>query len=158
MKSLFSYLLVIFAVLFWFFRIVVCLMYSMGEEFICVPYNLTLEIAILFLTIPSIIFVIRRNIISGVLYFGMYAAYFGTILYNYLTGISGLGTISTLDNATFIMMNSLGIVIPFFIFMDIAIQKSRFHPTEKNTDWYYENKKYDRKFDERADRNQYKIK
>lgn len=158
MKSLFSYLLVIFAIFFWLFRVAVCLMYSMGEQFICVPYDFNLELFILFFTIPSIIFIIRRNIVAGLLYFGVYTAYFGTILYNYMTGIGGVGTISSLDNASFIMMNCLGIVIPFLIFADIAIQKSRFHPTEKNTDWYYENEKYERKFDERADRNQYKIK
>lgn len=51
-----------------------------------------------------------------------------------------------------------GIVIPFLVFADIVIQKSRFHSADRDTDWYYENEKYDRKFDERADRNQYKIK
>lgn len=158
MKSLFSYLIVFLGILFWIFRIGVCLMYSMGEEFICVPYSLNLEVAILFLTIPCIIFIIRRNIVAGVLYFGIYTAYFGTILYNYLTGIGGEGTVSTLGSATFIMMNALGILIPTLTFLDIVIQKSHFHPLENNTDWYYKNEKYERKFDERADRNQYKIK
>ena len=61
-------------------------------------------------------------------------------------------------DSTSLIINALGVLIPFLVFFDVLIQKSRFHPTDRNTDWYYGNKKYDRKFDERADRNQYKIK
>ena len=85
MKSLFSYLITFCAVIYWIFRVVVSLMEATGKEFICQPLNSTIEIIILFLTIPSIIFVIRRNLIAATLYFAMYAAYFGTILYNGLT-------------------------------------------------------------------------
>ncbi len=51
-----------------------------------------------------------------------------------------------------------GIVIPFLVFSDVMLQKSGFSPANKNTAWYYENEKYDREYDARADRNQYKIK
>lgn len=158
MKSLFSYLIVMFAVMYWFFRVAVSLMYSMGQEFICQPLNETIEIAILFLTIPSIIFVIRRNIVAATLYFGMYAAYFGTILYNSLTGIPASEDPLSLNDTTAILFTALGVVIPLLVFLDIVIQKSRFQPKDRHTDWYYGNDKYDRQYDERADRNQYKIK
>lgn len=158
MKSLFSYFITILAVIYWFFRVMVSLMYSMGKEFICEPLDANIEIIILFLTIPSIIFIIRRNIIVATLYFGMYAAYFGSILYNSLTGIPAeFETWAFTDNIS-ILVTALGVIIPFLVFADIAIQKSRFQPKDRNTDWYYENKKYERKYDERADRNQYKIK
>ena len=158
MKSLFSYFIVFCAVIFWIFRIVVALMYSMQKEFICVPLNGTLEILILFLTIPCILVVIRRNFVGALLYFGMYAAYFGTILYNDLTQIlSETGNV-LLTSGTTVMADALGVVIPFLVFADIAIQKSGFNPDKFNADWYYENEKYDRQFDERADRNEYKIK
>lgn len=158
MKSLFSYFITILAVIYWGFRVAVSLMYSMGEDFICQPLNANLEIAILFLTIPSIIFIIRRNFIAATLYFGMYAAYFGTILFNSLTGVTVEQEVLTLTDSTSILINALGVIIPFLVFCDIAIQKSRFHPKDRNTDWYYENEKYDREYDERADRNHYKIK
>ena len=158
MKSLFSYLIIFIAVLYWIFRIIVSLFYSMGEEFICVPLNPTIEIAILFLTIPSIIFIIRRNLIAATLYFGMYAAYFGTILFNSLTKVSTETEILVFIDSTSIALTALGVIIPFLVFADVAIQKSRFNPSNRDTDWYYENEKYDREFDERADRNQYKIK
>lgn len=155
MKSLFSYLITFFAVIYWGFRVIVSLMYSAGHEFICQPLDETIEIAILFLTVPSIIFIIRRNIIAATLYFGMYAAYFGTIVFNSLTGLSD--ELITGDMLS-IAISAIGIIIPFLVFLDVAIQKSRFRPTDRNTDWYYGDSKYDRKFDERADRNQYKIK
>lgn len=158
MKSLFSYLIVILAIIYWGFRVVVSLLYSMGQEFICQPLNPTIEIAILFLTIPSIIFIFRRNVVAATLYFGMYAAYFGTILYNSFGNVSAEAENLVLTDATSIMISALGVVIPFFVFADIILQKSRFHSADRDTDWYYENEKYDRKFDERADRNQYKIK
>lgn len=158
MKSLFSYLIVILAIIYWGFRVVVSLLYSMGQEFICQPLNPTIEIAILFLTIPSIIFIFRRNVVAATLYFGMYAAYFGTILYNSFGNVSAEAENLVLTDATSIMISALGVVIPFLVFADIILQKSRFHSADRDTDWYYENEKYDRNFDERADRNQYKIK
>ena len=158
MKSLFSYLIVILAIIYWGFRVVVSLLYAMGQEFICQPLNANIEIAILFLTIPSIIFIFRRNVVAATLYFGMYAAYFGTILYNSFWNVSAETESLVLTDATSIMISALGIVIPFLVFADIILQKSRFHSADRDTDWYYENEKYDRNFDERADRNQYKIK
>lgn len=153
MKSLFSYLMIMFAVMYWIFRVIVSLMYSMGEEFMCKPINANIEIVILFLTIPSIIFIIRRNIIVATLYFGMYAAYFGTLLYDNIQNISGnlMGSIE-------VVVNLLGVVIPLLIFLDVFFHKTMYKTFDKQTDWYYTNEKYDREFDERADRNQYKIK
>lgn len=156
MKSLSSYFIMIIAVMYWVFRVIVSLMYAMGKDFICQPLDANLEIAILFLTIPSIIFAIRRNLIAATLYFGMYAAYFGTILYNGLTGEVG-ATLTTTDS-TSLFITGLGVIIPLFVFLDIVLQKSRFHTPDRKTDWYFENEKYDREFDKRADRNQYKIK
>ena len=158
MKSVFSYMIVMMAAMYWGFRVVVSLLYSMGVEFFCQPVNEGLEIFILFLTIPSIIFVIRRNIIAATLYLGMYASYFGTIVYNSLIVGATEGNVFALTDNASIVASIVGIIIPVLVFLDIVIQKSGFQPTEKNTDWYYENEKYDRKFDERADRNQYKIK
>ena len=44
------------------------------------------------------------------------------------------------------------------IFLDIFIQRNRFSPKDRNTDWFYNNEHFDRKMDSRADTNQYKIK
>ena len=158
MKIFSSYFIFIFAIFYWIFRIAVSLMYSMKMQFICTPLNPTIEIVILFLTIPCMIFIIKRNIIFATLYFGMYAAYFGTILYNSLAKISAETENLVFTDPISIFCTALGVIIPFLVFIDIVIQKSKFHPENLSTDWYYDNKKYDRKLDKRADTNQYKIK
>ena len=52
----------------------------------------------------------------------------------------------------------MGIVIPTLTFLDILFNKSRKGKGgDKNTDWFFTNKDYDREFDERSDRNQYRL-
>ena len=63
--SLFSYLITIFSVVFWFFRSIVCLMASMQMDFVCQPMNLNIEIGLLFATLPCMILIFKRNIIGG---------------------------------------------------------------------------------------------
>jgi len=158
MKSVYSYFIVILAVIYWIFRVIVSLMYSMGKEFICQPLDSGIEIIILFLTIPAIVFVIHRKIIPTTLYFGMYAAYFGTILYNSLTGMSAETETMAFADSTSILVTALGVIIPLLVFLDVLLQNKSLNPLESKTDWYFTNDKYEREFDERADRNQYKIK
>lgn len=51
----------------------------------------------------------------------------------------------------------VGIVIPIAAFFDVLLDKNRkANPIDKKTDWFYKNKEYDRKLDERADKNQYR--
>ena len=51
----------------------------------------------------------------------------------------------------------VGIAIPLFAFFDVLLDRNRkAHPTDKKTDWFYKNAEYDRKMDERADKNQYR--
>lgn len=41
---------------------------------------------------------------------------------------------------------------------DLILDKNRkAHPVDKKTDWFYKNKDFDRQYDERADKNQYKF-
>ena len=50
----------------------------------------------------------------------------------------------------------IGIIIPLLTFFDILLNKHRTAGKNvKKEDWFYANEEYDRKFDERADRNQY---
>lgn len=153
MKSLFSYLILIVAVMYWIFRVAVSFMYSLGHEFICMPYNVNIEIALLFLTVPCLALVMKKNVIAATLYFGMHAAYFGTVLYNSLMGVE------TFDfmNSTSLALTGMGVLIPFLVFCDVIIERNSGPVKNKNTDWYYTNDKYEREYDERADRNQYKI-
>ena len=158
MTSLFSYLITIFGVLFWFFRILVAYFATTGEPFLCEPLNTSFEIALLFLTIPCFILVFKRSIIGAIFYLGLYATYFGTAIFNtinnYAIEENGIGMVSGLD----LVFSIVGIVIPLLTFFDILFNKNRLSTSkDKDSDWYYKNEKYDRQMDERADRNQYKI-
>lgn len=61
MKNLTTYLFVMFMGMFWAFRIVVALLYSLGIDFITVPMDMNFEIILLFLTLISMILVVKRN-------------------------------------------------------------------------------------------------
>lgn len=51
----------------------------------------------------------------------------------------------------------VALVIPVAALFDVLVDKSRkVNPVDKQTDWFYKNKEYDRKLDERADKNQYR--
>ena len=50
-----------------------------------------------------------------------------------------------------------GLVLAIAAIFDVLLDKSRkANPVDKNTDWFYKNKDYDRKLDERADKNNYR--
>ena len=88
----------------------------------------------------------------------IYVSYFGTAIYNTMNNnvsSDGLNVSNSLDLAVSI----IGVIIPVLTFLDVLLNKNRksIIGGKKSTDWYYKNDDYDRKFDERADRNQYKI-
>lgn len=154
--ELISYLLTFLGVIFWFFRAIATLLYQLDVEFFATPINTNAEIAVLFLTLPCIILVVKRNIVGAACYLGLYATYFGTALYETIlsVGVSGLNVVNS-ANLIFIV---IGIIIPLLTFFDILFNKNRaLGKGAKREDWFYNNKDYDREFDERADRNQYKF-
>ena len=156
MVSLFSYLITFMAVLFWIFRVIVTIMFDWGKDFFAVPLNEYLEIAVIFATLPCLLLVIKRNIIGAAAYLGIYAAYFGTALYESITKINESG-VTIADSANLACVVA-GIVIAVLVFIDVLFNKNRsLGKSNKKADWFYDNKDYDREFDERADRNQYRI-
>ena len=152
MSSLISYLFTFLAIAFWGFRSIVALMASMQIDYWAQPYNLHYEIIILFLTIPCLVFVIKRNVFAAIIYLTMYVAYFGSEMYElFQAGISVTGSSQFL-------LDLFGIIIPLFTFFDILLNKNRVNlGLAMKSDWFYKNEQFDRKFDERADRNQYKF-
>lgn len=156
MTSLFSYLLTFLGVIFWVFRAITTVLYQLDVDFFATPINVNFEIFILFATLPCILLVIRRNIIGAAMYLALYVTYFGTALYEVIIGMQSGGV--TIVNTSNLFCVVLGIIIPVLTFFDILLNKNRKgFSGNKKTDWYYNNAKYDREMDERADRNQYKI-
>lgn len=110
----------------------------------------TIEIALLFFTLFTLVLVFKRKLLGGVLYFSSYLLYFGTDLYNNIANETG-------DYMTMLMC-IFGLVLAVAVLGDLLLNKNREanRQGDKKTDWYYRNKDYDRKFDERADKNNYR--
>lgn len=156
MTSMFSYLITMLGGIFWAFRVVVALLYSMQKDFPIQPLNATVEIILLFLTLICFIFIVKRRLIGGLVYFVSYGLYFGTDIYNQFTAITN-GQTEVVEYTT-IFVSIIGVIIPLLTVLDIAINKNRKSATRnKKTDWFYGNEEYERKLDERADKNQYKF-
>lgn len=153
MKKLSSYLITIFAFMFWAFRLITTILYSIGTEFISVPIDMKMEIALLFITFICICFIPKRKLLPVTIYLISHLLYYGL----YLSQNIMLETL-TLNNYIELFFAIIGVVIPLAAFFDVLLDRNRkAHPVNEQTDWFYKNKEYDRKMDERADRNQYRI-
>ena len=146
MKNLTTYLM------FWVFRIIVAVCFNLGINFIVTPMDLNFEVILLFLTFISLILVVKRSVLGGIIYLIGNGLYFGASIFNAISQTQG-----TSDYMN-IFISFIGIVLPLLVLFDLLLDKNRkAHPVDKKTDWFYKNKDYDRKFDERADRNEYKF-
>lgn len=155
MKTLTNWLTVIFMTMYWIFRIVVCVNAAQNVSFFVRPINFQVEIITLFITLFCIILVARRKIAGAIIYIIMYASYFGTDLFTTLIPAIKNFSINAdiiIDSASSIF----GVILAIVALMDLTVEKSKV-PDQKKTDWFYENKKFDRDLDDRADKNNYKL-
>lgn len=159
MKNFSTWLLVMFVVMFWVFRIIVAFAYETNMDFAgVVPINQQMEIILLFVVLVCIILIVKRKIIGALMYLVAYGLYFGTTL---IEGIKSLMDVNNnITNAisylnTFIAL--IGIALPVAVLLDLLLDKSRkANPKDGKTDWFYKNENYDRKLDDRADKNNYR--
>lgn len=115
-----------------------------------------MEVILLFVTLACFVFIIRRNILGAIAYFIAYGLYFGTDLYNSIVKMIG----EELQASDYFSMfiSALGVIISLSTLLDITLNKNRKGSVkDEKTDWFYTNKQYERKLDERADDNQYKF-
>jgi len=153
--SFFGFLLGLFAIIFWGVRVAVAFTASMGIEFFLTPLNLQSEIVLTFVALICIIFIFKRSIIAALIYMLSYWGYFGVYIYKIFTSTEEVVTIDYLN----VLVSTIGVILPFIIFMNIGFSQSNKKTSmkTKKTDWFFQNKDFDRKYDERADRNQYKF-
>ena len=153
--SMFSLLISLFALIFWLLRVAVAFTASMGIEFMLEPLNLPVEIILTFVTFVCIISIFKRSLIGSLLYLLSNLGYYGVYLYNIIVKTDEIVVGDYLN----IIVSIIGILLPLIIFIDIGMSQSSKKTSNKTkkTDWYYQNDKYDRKYDDRADRNQYKF-
>lgn len=157
MKNFSTWMLVMFMVMFWLFRLIVAVMPEFGLDFGgIVPLDRTIEIILLFVVLLCMILIVKRKTIGSVIYLISYGMYFGVDLIKNINILmeSEMITITQSLN-TFISL--IGMIIPLAIFLDMLLDKGRkANPKDKKTDWFYKNEKFDRKLDERADKNNYR--
>jgi len=155
MKNFSSWLIAIFAFMFWGFRLVATVMTSLGNDFMFEPSNLVMEVALLFVTFICICFIVKRRLWASLIYLIGHFLYYGpTFITHFMAIIDG-----TLDMDLYMgtLFEFAGLVLPLAAIFDVLLDKNRkAHPTDKKTDWFYKNEQYDRKLDERADKNNYR--
>lgn len=159
MKSVFSWFISAMAVMFWIFRVVITIMATLKIDCIMKPIDMNIEIALLFIAIPCILLIFKRNIIGGITLFGLYGWYFGVELANIIGTSIGENTQVLSAEATVTAITCIGaIIIALMNLVDVAVSKYRKSETpNKKVDWFYKNEKFDRKLDERVDKNNYRI-
>lgn len=132
--------------------------YSMKESFIQ-PYNFTIEIVLLFASLVFIVGIIKGKLWAAILYFTSYALYLGIPLLEFIISNASNGFWNTLISNYNMLASIIGIVIAFLPFMYILANIGRDgNKKMKDMEWFFKKGNYERVYDERADRNQYKIK
>ncbi len=157
MKKLSTYIIVMFAILFWGFRVVLTLMAQLGKDIMgIVPLNMTFEIILLFAFLLCIILIVKRKMLGGVLYLALYGVYFGGDITAKMMRISSGETLGV-EQLGDLFFSVIGIILPLAVLIDLLLDKGRKEfPVDKKTDWFYKNEKFDREMDERADKNNYR--
>ncbi len=155
MKNFSSWLIAMFAFMFWGFRLVGTVLYSVGNEFMFAPSNMTMEIALLFITFICICFMIKRKLLAAIIYLVAHFIYYGPAFLEHFIGLFNNTLPMELYMSTLFELFALALAIAAVF--DVLLDKNRkAHPTDQKTDWFYKNKDYDRKLDERADKNNYR--
>lgn len=157
MKKLSSWLITIFVMMYWLFRVIVAITGSMGKNFIVAPIDNNIEIALLFVVLICIPFIFKRKIWAAIIYLVSYGWYFGRgLIENVIKMVNG--ELLGMQVYTDMFFSLIAIVLPILVLFDILLDKNRTNnPKDKNTDWFYKNEDYDRKLDERDDKNNYRI-
>ncbi len=156
MKNFSTWLLVMFMAMFWAFRVIVAVMPEFGTTLGgIVPLNSEIEIALSFVVLICMILVVKRMLIGGIIYVIGYGMYFGVDLFNNFNAIMNGAT--SASNTLQTLISFIAIVLAVAVLFDLLLDKGRkANPKDKKTDWFYNNEQFDRKLDDRADKNNYR--
>lgn len=155
MKNFSTWMLVMFMVMFWVFRVIVAVMPEFGTTLGGIaPLNQNLEIILSFVVLVCIVLIVRRKLIGALIYLLAYGMYFGVdVINNIQTVLNG----ASMETALNVFISIIGIILPIAVLADLLLDKERkANPKDKKTDWFYNNEQFDRKLDERSDKNNYR--
>lgn len=157
MKNLSTYLVVMFMIMYWVFRVVVALTDTIGINIGFSISNYKIEVALLFITLLLVILIIKRKLLGAILYLVTYGWYFGTPLIREIINLTNPDVAFDINLYVDLAANAIGVILPLFVLFDLLLDKNKMsHPVDKKTDWFYKNEQYDRKMDDRADKNNYR--
>lgn len=155
MQKFSTWMILSIDVIFWLLRIVAAYTYSMGMDFMIKPIDLNMEIIMIFVALLSFILIAKRKFLGSVIYMIGYFGYFGVELFKNMQQMLIVG--GMIDDYISVFFSLIGVALPLFTFFDLLLDKNRqLHPTDKKTDWFYKDKKYDMQKDEREDKNNYR--
>ena len=155
MRTMSHYLIIMLSVMVFIFRLIVTFTTALEIEFMVQSINLNYEIALLFVMIISIILISKNKLLGPVILVIASLAYYGPSLFSQITYMSS-NTIS-MEIAINVIISVICVIIPIFAFFIIAFAKEQEkRPVDKKTDFFYKNEAYDRKYDDRADKNNYR--
>lgn len=155
MKNFSTWMLVMFMVMFWVFRVIVAVMPEFGTTLGGIaPLNQNLEIILSFVVLVCIVLIVRRKLIGALIYLLAYGMYFGVdVINNIQTVLNG----ASMETALNVFISIIGIILPIAVLADLLLDKGiKANPKDKKTDWFYNNEQFDRKLDERSDKNNYR--
>ncbi len=155
MQKFSTWMIIALDVIFWLLRVIAAYTYAMGIDFMIQPIDMNMEITMIFVALLAFILIVKRKFLGTVIYMIGYFGYFGVALFNNLQQMMTVG--GMIDDYVNVLFSLIGVALPLFTFLDLLLDKNRqLHPTDKKTDWFYRNKKYDMQKDERVDKNNYR--
>ena len=155
MKTMSNYLIIMLLVMLFIFRLIVVFTTTMGIEFVVTSLNVNLEIGLLFVMLICIILISRNKLSGAVILVVSSIGYYGADILQKFTYI--LQNSVSIEMAMELIISVICVIIPIFAFFIIAFAKEQEkRPVDKKTDFFYKTDRYDRKYDERADKNNYR--
>ena len=156
MRTMSHYLIVMLMIILFVFRLVVVFTTTMGIEFPVTSISPNGEIILLFITLPCIALIAKSKPLGPIIMIIASCIYYGPDLLNKISIIFN-NNIVPIETIFATVMSLISVVIPIFAFFVVMFPKDQEkHPVNKKTDFFYKNEAYDRKYDERADKNNYR--
>lgn len=154
-KTMAHYLIVMFMVMLMIFRFVVLFTTVIGIDFPVKSTNETVEIAMFVVTLLCIILFTKTKLIGAILYLASAFIYYGPEFIKLLPTV--MNGVTSTNMAVQILVLMIELVIPIFaLFILLYDKKQEINPVDKKTDFFYKGEQYDREYDERADKNNYR--
>lgn len=155
MQKFSTWMILSLDVIFWLLRVIAAYTTAMGMDFMIQSMDLNMEITMIFVALLSFVLIIKRKFLGAIIYIIGYLGYFGVALFKNIQQMITVG--GMIDDYMTVFFSLIGVALPIFTLLDLLLDKNRqLHPTNKKTDWFYTNKKYDMQKDDREDKNNYR--